>query len=218
MTNFSSLKGVVGEQVINLAMLRLLLDKSEYHVFQNVPLSTKDGTAHINFIVASQYGVFMIETLNMQGRIFGYAEIDRWVEEFHKSKRTFPNPLKGIGVHANILRTILGLDAHKLFPVLSFVGGVSFKTPMPDHVTRTGGYVRYIKSKTMPIMTKADVARVVRNIEAYVEKHQHSQVQEQTASRICPNFDRNMLISAAKKLGSSRRTLLGKLSLSDMGL
>ncbi len=63
-------KGVAGEFLVNTAA-RLFLPEDEYHLIKDVTLPTREGTTQIDHIVVSRYGVFVIETKNMKGWIFG---------------------------------------------------------------------------------------------------------------------------------------------------
>ncbi|GAB4354160.1 MAG: hypothetical protein Kow0073_10640 [Immundisolibacter sp.] len=63
-------KGVVGEFIVNLSA-KFLLDKEKYHLVKNVTLPTEDGSIQIDHIIVSEFGVFVVETKNMKGWIFG---------------------------------------------------------------------------------------------------------------------------------------------------
>lgn len=63
-------KDVIGEFVVNLSA-KLMLDKNKYHLIKNVTLPTEDGSTQIDHIIVSIYGVFVVETKNMKGWIFG---------------------------------------------------------------------------------------------------------------------------------------------------
>ena len=63
-------KGIFGEFIINLSA-KLFLDKEQYHLIKNVTLPTEDGSTQIDHIIVSKYGVFVVETKNMKGWIFG---------------------------------------------------------------------------------------------------------------------------------------------------
>lgn len=65
-------KGWVGEAMVNLSA-RLFLDRKTYHLIRNVTLLTEDGTTQIDHIIVSPYGVFVVETKNMKGWIFGVS-------------------------------------------------------------------------------------------------------------------------------------------------
>jgi restriction system protein len=63
-------KGVVGEFIVNLSA-KFLLDKEKYHLIKNVTLPTEGGSTQIDHIIVSEFGVFVVETKNMKGWIFG---------------------------------------------------------------------------------------------------------------------------------------------------
>ena len=63
-------KGIWGESVVNM-MTTVYLDREKYHLVENVTLSTESGTTQIDHIIVSQYGIFVVETKNMAGWIFG---------------------------------------------------------------------------------------------------------------------------------------------------
>ena len=72
-------KGVFGEFQVNLILKRLPRD--EYHLIKNVTLPTADGTTQIDHIVVSKFGVFVVETKNMKGWIFGSAGQTQWTQK-----------------------------------------------------------------------------------------------------------------------------------------
>lgn len=63
-------KGALGELKMNTAA-RLLLRRKNYHFLKDVMLPTRDGTTQIDLIIVSRFGVFVIETKNLTGWIFG---------------------------------------------------------------------------------------------------------------------------------------------------
>lgn len=66
-------KGKAGEALVNLSA-KLFLNKARYHRIKNVTLPTAEGTTQIDHIIVSPYGVFVVETKNMRGWIFGNAK------------------------------------------------------------------------------------------------------------------------------------------------
>jgi len=65
-------KGFAGEMLVHI-YAKIHLSRDKYHVLRNVTLPTADGTTQIDHIIVSEYGVFVIETKNMKGWIFGGA-------------------------------------------------------------------------------------------------------------------------------------------------
>lgn len=150
-------KGKFGEFLVNLSV-RCFLDKSRYHLIKNVTLPTEDGTTQIDHVLVSEFGVFVVETKNMKGWIFGSPHQRFWTQKIYPSSHKFQNPLHQNYKHVKTLQTLLGLSDHQMHSVVVFVGGSTFKTPMPENVTQGLGYVRYIKSKTDPVLSPEQVA------------------------------------------------------------
>lgn len=157
-------KGVFGEFIVNFSA-KLMLDKNEYHLLKNVTLPTEDGTTQIDHVIVSVYGIFVIETKNMKGWIFGNPKHRTWTQKIYKHTSKFQNPLHQNYKHVKTLESLLGLTDQQVHSVVVFVGDSTFKTDMPPNVTYGGGYVRYIKSKTARVLTPIEVEDIVAKIE-----------------------------------------------------
>jgi len=159
------MKGVLGEFKVNLAT-KLFLDKRIYTLLKNVTLPTADGTTQIDHVIVSRYGVFVIETKNMKGWIFGSAQQKTWTQKIYRHTTTFQNPLHQNYKHTQTLQAAIELEPNKVFSVVVFVGDSTFKTTMPDNVVYTGGYIRYIKSKMLPILSDSEVLAICTRIQS----------------------------------------------------
>jgi len=151
-------KGKLGEFLVNLSA-RCLLNRSRYHLIKNVTLPTKNGTTQIDHILVSEFGVFVVETKNMKGWIFGSAKQPFWTQKIFKSNYTFQNPLHQNYKHVKTVQALLGLSNQQVHSVVVFVGSSRFKTPLPDNVTQGLGYVRHIKSKKDFVLSPRQVAK-----------------------------------------------------------
>lgn len=157
-------KGIVGEFIVNLSA-KLLLDKEKYHLIKNVTLPTENGSTQIDHVIVSEFGVFVVETKNMKGWIFGSPNQKTWTQKIYKHSSKFQNPLHQNYKHVKTLESLLGLDEQQVHSVIVFVGDSTFKTEMPENVTYGLGYVRYIKSKKTPVLTASQVIEIVDKIE-----------------------------------------------------
>lgn len=157
-------KGKFGEFLVNLSA-RFFLDKSRYHLIKNVTLPTEGGgTTQIDHILVSEFGVFVVETKNMKGWIFGGPRQRFWTQKIFHSSYRFQNPLHQNYKHIKTLQASLGLGDHQMHSVVAFVGNSTFKTPMPENVTQGLGYVRYIKSKKERVLSREQVAEAVEKV------------------------------------------------------
>jgi len=208
-------KGVMGEAMVNMAT-RLFLNKKNYHLIKNVTIPTEDGTTQIDHIIVSRYGIFVVETKNMKGWIFGGEHQKMWTQQIFKSKRKFQNPLHQNYKHTKTLEAALGLEPDKIFSVVVFVGESTFKTAMPENVTKGGGYIRYIKSKTKVLLSEnaahnlieeIESARLKSSIKTNILHAQHvreivtekSAQAQSPAIKACPECGSNMVLRNAKK-------------------
>ncbi|UNP89792.1 NERD domain-containing protein [Aeromonas encheleia] len=156
-------KGMVGEWFLNLS-IRLFLDKRDYRLLKNLTLPTEDGSTQIDHIIVSRYGVFVIETKNMKGWIFGNPAHKHWTQQIYRRKHSFQNPLHQNYKHVMTLKSLLGLADHQLHSVVYFIGDCTFKTPMLENVLNRG-LIPYIKSKTTQLLRQDEVDRIVETIQ-----------------------------------------------------
>lgn len=156
-------KGMVGEWFINLC-IRLFLDKREYRLLKDVTLPTPQGSTQIDHVIVSRFGLFVIETKNMKGWIFGNPTQKSWTQQIYRRKHSFQNPLHQNHLHMMTLKSLLGLSDNQLHSVIFFIGDCTFKTPMPDNVMNRG-LIRYVKGITTPVLAENEVALVVDTIQ-----------------------------------------------------
>ncbi|WP_028865217.1 nuclease-related domain-containing protein [Psychromonas aquimarina] len=158
-------KGVFGEFLVNF-LLKKFLPQEQYTLIKNVTLPTENGTTQIDHIVVSQFGVFVIETKNMKGWIFGNAKQKQWTQKIFKYTGKFQNPLHQNYKHTQTLAACLDIPSELIYSVIVFIGDSTFKTKMPENVTYARGCVEYIKTKNERHFTAEQVAEIVSVIEA----------------------------------------------------
>ncbi|UXY53571.1 NERD domain-containing protein [Pseudomonas tohonis] len=157
-------KGYIGERLVRL-FAHWQLDRQTYQRLHNVTLATPDGTTQIDHIFLSRYGIFVLETKNMSGWIFGSEQQAQWTQKFPKNSYKFQNPLRQNYKHLKALEATLGIAPEHLHSVITFVGGSTFKTVMPANVTQGIGFIRYIKSYQQPVFSDAQVATLLRALQ-----------------------------------------------------
>lgn len=158
-------KGVLGEFLVNF-LLSIFLDKKHYKLIKNVTLPIGDGTTQIDHIVVSQFGIFVIETKNMKGWIFGSAKQKQWTQKIFRYSGKFQNPLHQNYKHTQTLAACLNVPTDFIHSVVVFIGDSTFKTKMPENVTYARGCINYIKSKTTIHFSPEQLAEITQAIEA----------------------------------------------------
>lgn len=162
----SSFKGFLGETVINVAMW-LKLEKDIYHRLNNVTLPlTNGGSTQIDHVIVSVYGIFVIETKNYKGWIYGSEKQKQWTQVFQNgNKFKFQNPLRQNYLHIKTLADLLGLELSYFHSMIAFIGECELKTrdELPEHVL-TSGMVSYVKKKQDKLLTEDEVSSIVEQI------------------------------------------------------
>lgn len=167
MSLMSSFKGVVGETVINVAMW-LKLEKDVYHRLNNITLPLVDGgSTQIDHVIVSRYGIFVIETKNYKGWIFGNEKQRQWTQVIMGRKYKFQNPLRQNYLHIKTLADLLALDMNYFHSMIAFIGECELKTrdELPEHVL-TSGMVSYVKKKQDKLLTDEEVKAIVVQIDS----------------------------------------------------
>lgn len=131
--------------IVNLGALKKL-NPSLYRSFKDLYVlrHDKDGTAQIDHVVVSVFGIFVIETKNYSGWIFGSENKQNWTQCLKGGKKyPFQNPLWQNKLHIASLAKELDLPVSVFHSVVYFAGDSTFKTEMPANVINKGlrGYI-----------------------------------------------------------------------------
>ena len=137
----------------------VFLDSHEYHTFNNVVLPTGSKTIHIDHVIVSRFGIFVVETKNKNGWIYGNRPDRNWTQMVNNHKYKFPNPLQMNFIHTLSLSKKLGINVDKLFPAIVFWGNCEFRTIMPFNVLNNK-LTDFIRSKKKAILNDTEVATV----------------------------------------------------------
>lgn len=200
-------KGLFGEMLVNFA-INIRLDKQKYHLLKNITLPTSDGTTQIDHIIVSQYGIFVIETKNMKGWIFGDKHQKQWTQKIFKYTTKFQNPLLQNYKHIKTLESSLNVNIDKIFSVIVFVGDSTFKTEMPKNVTYAGGLFSFINSKTQTLLSNKEIENIIlmikngrlsNNFQTHQEHIKHVKNIVSKKKNICPKCNHQLVLRVAKK-------------------
>ncbi|HGS5090413.1 TPA: NERD domain-containing protein [Vibrio parahaemolyticus] len=202
------LKGVFGEFLVNRLLSKL--PESDYTLIKDVTLPTSDGTTQVDHIVVSKYGIFVVETKNMKGWIFGSARQKQWTQKIYRHSSKFQNPLHQNYKHIKALETLLGCSEEHLYSVIVFIGDSTFKTEMPPNVTYARGSIRYIQQFNEVVFSDKDYARLTESINQIKlkrgvitdlkhRKHVKEVVTFKASSNQCPRCGSEMVLRETKR-------------------
>jgi restriction system protein len=210
-----AIKGKAGEIAVSMC-LKLMLDKPAYRVIDNVTIpDDKDGTTQIDHIVVSKYGIFVIETKNMKGWIYGDEHSPKWTQVFNRnSKFPFQNPLRQNYKHIMCLAQLLDLPKESFIHLIVFVGDCRIKTrdKIPANVV-TGGISmkNFILSRREELFDESTVTAICEAIESgrltkglktnrdHVNHVKEIVAEEETTDPVCPKCGADMVLRTAMK-------------------
>ena len=131
-------KGWGGERSVCNGLAKL--DPAIYHVFHDLYLPRPDGqgTTQLDHVIVSRFGIFVIETKNYRGWIFGSEKQRQWTQQIYRQKNRFQNPLHQNDLHVRALMGCLSLPREAFLSVVFFIGSAEFKNPMPANVLNQG--------------------------------------------------------------------------------
>ena len=201
-------KGWIGEKKTQFN-LWLGLDSNLYQRFHDVIIPSSHGTTQIDHILVSPFGIFVVETKNYKGWIYGSEDQSTWTQVIYKSKHKFQNPLRQTHRHKKVLSKYLGIGESCILPVISFVGDVELKTELPSNVL-TSRVSSYIKQFNEEVFSNDEVERItglLSNVksEYNISKSEHIQSLEDrySSDTICPKCGSNLVLRKVKQ-GSRR--------------
>ena len=215
------IKGKIGETLVQ-AGAAVMLPSSAYRQFHDVTLPTENGSTQIDHVFVSVFGVFVVETKNMSGWIFGSEQDQNWTQVFPGGKKgTFQNPLRQNHGHVRALEGVmagLGLPRGTIKSVVVFVGDAELKRKMPENVTVGPGGAHYIRSFKAHVLSETQVAEVCEAIESkrmersWETNRQHVRNVRREgppAARRCPRCGRKMVLRTARKGQSAGKQFWG---------
>lgn len=155
--NQAKIRGRLGETKVSLILNSL---PEGYYVFNDIYLRQGDISVQIDHIVISVYGVFVIETKNYTGWIYGSDQSEQWVKNMYGHKYHFQNPLRQNYSHVKRLQNIFGLSTDKFIPIVVFLSGATLKCHTQGIVIYSSQLKSLMGSYTTPILDLLEVRKL----------------------------------------------------------
>lgn len=126
----------------------------DYHLLNHVTIRMEDGTTEVDHILVSRFGVFVIETKDYSGWIFGRAGDTTWTQVRYKWRSTFQNPIFQNRRHVRAVQGLLDfLPPDAVMSVVVFAGDAEFKTEVPDGVVTLDDLVWSVRRHAVVVMS-----------------------------------------------------------------
>lgn len=206
-----NLTGAYGELKVK-SRLKRLYDRN-YKILNDVLIQKNNYSSQIDHIIVSNYGIFVVETKNFKGWIFGHEKSEYWTHTVFKRKYQFRNPVKQVWGHINSLKRILtNYPSVPFYPIVVFTGsgelkGITSNIP----VIRSNELIRYIQKNSMEEVLSDDEVRGIVNIisssnvinnrlskKEHIAKANSKKSHRRNAPAICPNCGGRLTIKNGK--------------------
>lgn len=156
-------QGNSGERYI----AKLLQELPEgYRCLHDLLLKYEGYTVQIDHAVISEYGVFVIETKNFRGHIYGSSEQKRWVQINKGKKRRFYSPTIQNNRHRFVISRICKLPIEKVIPITVFVGKCELHLEDIGRTILSKDLLPYIYGITEKILSQSDVEKIYNRLES----------------------------------------------------
>lgn len=158
-----TIKGEIGETKV--ALILSTLPKELYRTFNDVIVPTRYGTTQIDHIVVSPFGIFVIETKNYKGLIYGGENAETWTKNMWGNKYSLYNPLKQNKSHVNALEGILNIPINSFVPIVVFSNRARIYVDTEQELIRMRKLKRVIKGYQTQVFTQEQIDDIILKIE-----------------------------------------------------
>jgi len=125
-----------------------------FHLLNHITLKLQDGTTQIDHILVSRFGVFVIETKDYSGWIFGRAKQATWTQVIFGRKFKFQNPIHQNMGHIQAVQNLLDfLPSGVIKSMVVFVGKAEFKSARPQGVYSISELIQHLQSQTEEVLS-----------------------------------------------------------------
>lgn len=207
-------KGWFGEILTTLNMW-ISLDGKVYIRFHDVIIPTNNGTCQIDHILVSPFGVFIVETKNIKGWIFGSESQSKWTQSLYGKMYSFQNPIHQTYRQRKILSEYLNINELNIHTVIYFVGDCKFKTILPNNVINSG-LGSYIEKFTNRLLSTELINQVVSKLQKHISTsslttrdHVRSLHERHGSTTVCPKCGANLVERTIKNGPNTGSKFLG---------
>jgi len=147
--------------------------KGYYKTLQNIYVPYKDSTSEIDVLVVHKKGIYVIESKNYSGWIFGSENQQQWTQILNKNtKEKFYNPVKQNKTHIKALSEYLQIEPSKMKSYIVFSERCELKK-VPEntdqYVITKRNYLLDLINRDMTdkqdILTNEEIDEIARKLE-----------------------------------------------------
>ncbi len=141
------------------------LERNLFTVFNDVVLPSGSGTTRIDHVVVSKFGIFVIESRYVRGRITGTEVQDRWTWRSMGRSGRFDNPVHGNRLQVEALQRLLDFPGRVFHPLVVLVGHREFTQRPPAVVIRPEALLATIRRHSGQLLSPEQANDAIRTID-----------------------------------------------------
>ena len=154
--------GVTGETYVSRLLSGL---PSEYRCLNDLLIRYKGHTLQIDHVIVSPYGVFVVETKNFRGKVYGSFGDRNWLQVMNGKKRQFYSPVRQNYRHVEVISDICGIKTGKVQSVVVFVGRCELHLKDVYNTIPSKELLEYIMKFREYRLVDGDIERICRRLE-----------------------------------------------------
>lgn len=206
-----NIKGTIGESKVSSILNTL--QEPEYIVLNDILIQQNGFSTQIDHIVLSVYGIFVLETKNYKGWIFGSEFSENWTKNLYGNKFTFRNPILQNKGHINALKHLLSIyDDSRYISIIAFSNKGNLKFHDIKNVVYFSGIIKLIKEYNFKVFTEdqiltfkkiilnSNVDKTFSNITSHIKSSKEKQHSNEVKihNNICPRCGKKLVIRNGK--------------------
>ena len=180
-------------------------------ILHNIYIPTKNGTTEIDVLLIHEKGIFVIESKNYSGWIYGEENNDMWVHTFPNGEKfSFYNPIKQNEAHCAALSSFLNIQRNEIYSYIVFSDDCKFKKVPADtdkyRITRfilLREIIRYDLYDKNNIFTQDNIDEIADKLQIFkktddLQKQHIDYINEKYHGMYCPKCGSKLVVRNGK--------------------
>ncbi|NVK04465.1 MAG: NERD domain-containing protein [Flavobacteriia bacterium] len=157
-------KGKLGELKVQRILKRL--PRRKYKIFNDVLIGNGGRYSQIDHVIISQFGIFIIETKNYNGWLFGSDRYKYWTQTLGRKKFKIYNPVWQNNAHVRAMKSLgREFSSATYHPIVVFAGNAKLKKiDTQSELVYIRNIRRHLKLYREKALSEQQVARLVNGL------------------------------------------------------
>jgi len=157
----------IGDQGEAAVARRLDKLSDKYTVINDLLLVSDSNSTQIDHIVVSYYGIFVIETKNIHGKVYGSGGAEFWTQYLPQEEHKFRNPIWQNNGHVRAIKRLLSNRKVPIYGVVAFPNETELHVSCEYPVLPWRDVVSYIESQKTACLGPEEVEEIASFIKSY---------------------------------------------------